>query len=1841
MSSPFKSSNGSVSSSAKGTPNWRGGRGTDSSALGFNQRLWGYLFRNVNRAVDELYYLCEAEGSVTHCHEAAELLEGCGRDFNKLVDRIIDQTRFEEEQRAARAAENTGQEREEESLLDVGRKPKGLVWEVRKTTSAAGASAIVLSAIERMESQGQGQSQPPTAVPQQSAPSQISPRNKQATVGSPSADSSAAAFPGVPDPPGVSSGNGGSAAAVDHREHARCRPAASVASVSTAPDSRQEGGDTTEVSPATVGRSFRDAVGTALRTTQGTVLVAGMTRSKGNLASRLGEASGGNDAMPPGVVERACGEEADEGSIGTADASAGAETGGHTEPVAESNVQGVDASGASSVTESATRRSDGGLAQDEDVVLVAPVCISEKRAITVSIVVDGAGTNKRQTPCTSITSTRSSNCVSEARCLATGARPARDPTATVNDERSRVGDTCGVQDAETSRPTSPPAGGVGVADPNRRRGGSGNTSRLNPRAAPFTYNPPDVLKDQGAAAYTGCSAAPSTGNSRGGGGGRSGGGTRFRNPTDVGAPANDVQHAPTAAKSRSKRNTKQNTAAVATVVHQTRSRERAAPASAAASAAAVPAETPPKASNAARVASAKRPERELEGESDTHSCTSTMVKWSQRPKLTPDDPKVSPTSAAGSSKPAVAAAPVTASQLPVVAKTSKTAARASATSGILRIGGSNETVADAASVSKQRGGGGRGGGDGGSVGVGDGAADATTCGKHRIAGGDVATASASTEQAGAATGAAVVVIPRVTRRPNSAPADVPATFRRGTVDSKDSGAGGGEDGDKDMSDGCCCDDADADSAYVNAMEKIWAEAEAWVDAEAQAKEAWARLPAVVPSNPESEGGPSDADDVYRPRDSTATSQPLTLSTPSDRQRTGSPERSGLHTDLEIEIPACDDDDGDGLHSEALAARVAARRGLGTGSAECREEGDFLPDPRRVAGALRVGKNSGLDRHVRGIQWHVSFGYGAFAVCAAMTFACARLLIISASEARFLTCFHQRSACSKNTHLSPRMPCLHRDVGVFLEEWYHRHDSHGDRAGTHADGYEDDDDEVRRSCDAGGGSGSGGMYIKTPASEGSSGASYFGNERGSCETFDDSWVPFAHRELQKKLSSPQRKPQRKLLSAAEAKRRQERRQMVAELNRAQRASGMAEKLKQHEERARQGATTAIIQGVRFRKEEQILKAEEEARRKMEGADLRRQEHRRGIVRKASDANSKVDEVLFMNKLTVEDLKITLQMQLEEVDRRIQSGRERRQQLLAGISDRQRRRTKDKAAQMSERRLQAESAAAMRWEALQKRLEAVQQRRRDREKETSRRMQAQDRRDQARERREALLLTPMAGTGDSGEEKALRRRYQEDRASRHGRAAAGGGSSRPQASNLDYGSGEGDYTGTKSLAEIQGKGSDDGENLSDREYYTNTTDGSQRRDSNLNERQDPQVTSDSGDCKHRRGSRRSADASRSTWPPLVGGPALAATGGTGEQTVVPQQPGKRGRAQKKRARKIKEKMRLLCIDANAASIAAAKGAGVSVGGTRSASPNVGVKLNASSPRQSVALNEGGSRNAEKDSDDARASSADYNTTAPTPWPRLERVARDLAALVWVRTSQQQYKAGVDGDGTDRRQDTAPVSSAAEPGRQVPTPHAVRSDRDSDANATTRSSALPSADGTGVAVLDSSSAAEAVRSRGDTGEVVVHLEKADSDCSLVHSSRGAIEFAAPPEPKGGSMANTPGGGATRPPDDGAGTKNDHVTQTSQMDALQTLESSEEQAALKQPSAIVPKRTDGIVVAGTSDVKGPGGVVEPAATDTAPEPPRRKKTRRGRRAGGVLNRRRGAKAKVAKCEDEGAVGG
>ncbi|CAM9238394.1 unnamed protein product, partial [Chrysoparadoxa australica] len=68
---------------------------------------------------------------------------------------------------------------------------------------------------------------------------------------------------------------------------------------------------------------------------------------------------------------------------------------------------------------------------------------------------------------------------------------------------------------------------------------------------------------------------------------------------------------------------------------------------------------------------------------------------------------------------------------------------------------------------------------------------------------------------------------------------------------------------------------------------------------------------------------------------------------------------------------------------------------------------------------------------------------------------------------------------------------------------------------------------------------------------------------------------------------------------------------------------------------------------------------------------------------SNENCKVEEVLFINKLNVEDFKVTLQMRLSEVEKKIQGGRRRRQQHLTGIAAKQRKRAREKAMQLSDR------------------------------------------------------------------------------------------------------------------------------------------------------------------------------------------------------------------------------------------------------------------------------------------------------------------------------------------------------------------------------------------------------------------------------------------------------------------------------------------------------------------------------------------------------------------------------
>lgn len=54
----------------------------------FRQRLWCFLFENLNRAVDELYLLCELECDVEQMKEAILVLEEARSDFRDLNTRV-------------------------------------------------------------------------------------------------------------------------------------------------------------------------------------------------------------------------------------------------------------------------------------------------------------------------------------------------------------------------------------------------------------------------------------------------------------------------------------------------------------------------------------------------------------------------------------------------------------------------------------------------------------------------------------------------------------------------------------------------------------------------------------------------------------------------------------------------------------------------------------------------------------------------------------------------------------------------------------------------------------------------------------------------------------------------------------------------------------------------------------------------------------------------------------------------------------------------------------------------------------------------------------------------------------------------------------------------------------------------------------------------------------------------------------------------------------------------------------------------------------------------------------------------------------------------------------------------------------------------------------------------------------------------------------------------------------------------------------------------------------------------------------------------------------------------
>ena len=96
---------------------------TTESKERFRQRLWCFLFENLNRAVDELYLLCELECDVEQMKEAILVLEEAASDFRELNTRVEE---FENVKRSSpQLIDGTPI-----TLKSDHRRPHALSWEV-------------------------------------------------------------------------------------------------------------------------------------------------------------------------------------------------------------------------------------------------------------------------------------------------------------------------------------------------------------------------------------------------------------------------------------------------------------------------------------------------------------------------------------------------------------------------------------------------------------------------------------------------------------------------------------------------------------------------------------------------------------------------------------------------------------------------------------------------------------------------------------------------------------------------------------------------------------------------------------------------------------------------------------------------------------------------------------------------------------------------------------------------------------------------------------------------------------------------------------------------------------------------------------------------------------------------------------------------------------------------------------------------------------------------------------------------------------------------------------------------------------------------------------------------------------------------------------------------------------------------------------------------------------------------------------------------------------------------------------------------------------------------------
>ncbi|CAN6339224.1 unnamed protein product [Urochloa humidicola] len=120
------------------------GSDTAESKERFRQRLWCFLFENLNRAVDELYLLCELECDMEQINESILVLQEAISDFQELKSRAehFDNTK---------KSPGVPKEGMPMTVKADHRRPHALSWEVRRMTSSPHRQEILSSSLEAFQ----------------------------------------------------------------------------------------------------------------------------------------------------------------------------------------------------------------------------------------------------------------------------------------------------------------------------------------------------------------------------------------------------------------------------------------------------------------------------------------------------------------------------------------------------------------------------------------------------------------------------------------------------------------------------------------------------------------------------------------------------------------------------------------------------------------------------------------------------------------------------------------------------------------------------------------------------------------------------------------------------------------------------------------------------------------------------------------------------------------------------------------------------------------------------------------------------------------------------------------------------------------------------------------------------------------------------------------------------------------------------------------------------------------------------------------------------------------------------------------------------------------------------------------------------------------------------------------------------------------------------------------------------------------------------------------------------------------------------------------------------------